>query len=85
MIMKYQQTVVPPSLIRQVISFHPRLTSSPDLEFPLCCPTYSCPDDEEAHDASQDDHHRGLGDDEEALDATQNLHRGRVDNEEARP
>ena len=22
-----------------------RLTSSPDLEFPLCCPTYSCPGD----------------------------------------
>merc|ERR1712203_1074515 len=47
-----------------------RLTSSPDLEFPLCCPTYSCPDNEEApqdEDSSQDDHH------------------GPVDNEEARP
>ena len=87
--MKHQQPIVPPSQIRQLISFHPRLTSSPDLDFPLCCPTYSCPDDEEAHNASQDDHHRGhhrgIDDDEEARDATQNLNLGRGDNEEARP
>ena len=27
--------------------YYVRLTSSPDLEFPLCCPTYSCSGDEE--------------------------------------
>ena len=78
-----------------VIISHPRLTSSPELDFPLCCPTYSCPTDsedasqdyqdpsqEDSQDASQDD-------DEDSNDASQedsqDDHRRPGDNKEARP
>merc|ERR1712037_731785 len=78
-----------------------RLTSSPELDFPLCCPTYSCPGDSE--DASQDDGQdyrddsRDASQDsqdasqdsqdasQESQDASQDDHRRPGDNKEARP
>merc|ERR1712037_571011 len=65
-----------------------RLTSSPELDFPLCCPTYSCPTDSE--DASQDDHEDSQDASQEdfhdaSQDASRDDHRRPGDNLEARP
>merc|ERR1712037_631490 len=65
-----------------------RLTSSPELDFPLCCPTYSCPTD--SVDASQDDHEDSQDASQEdfhdaSQDASRDDHRRPGDNLEARP
>ena len=74
-----------------MIISHPRLTSSPELDFPLCCPTYFCPadregasqdDDENFRDASQEDFHDASQD---SQDTSQDDHRRPGDNKEARP
>ena len=61
---------------KKVIFSHLRLISSPKLDFPLCCPTYSCPAAADNEDAAQDDN-------EEFRNAAQDDHR--LENEEARP
>ena len=70
-----------------VIIPHPRLTSSPELDFPLCCPTYFCPADSE--DASQDDNQDSQDASQDSQDASQDAsqddHRRPGDNKEARP
>merc|ERR1712203_285810 len=57
-----------------------RLTSFPELDFPLCCPTYSCPGDNK--DTSQD-HDADFHD--ASQDASQDDYRRPGDNDEARP
>ena len=67
-------------LILEVIFSHLRLISSPELDFPLCCPTYSCPAAADNEDAAQDDNEDAAQDDNEEF-----RNAARHENEEARP